>query len=154
MSLPVTVGIPEGLLSAPERSDLVDAYVVESQRVPASAQSGECVICMTECVVRVTTCGHPFCTPCLTRYAEVSRATVLPCPMCRRPLSGDDLPRDARSALAININVPPSGTAPQDFVVLDDERRAHFATRYYEGRCASLQPSRPCSLRRPRRGRL
>ena len=41
MSLPVTVGIPEGLLSAPERSDLVDAYVVESQRVPASAQHAE-----------------------------------------------------------------------------------------------------------------
>ena len=86
--------------------------------LPAGAQSGECVICMTECVVRVTTCGHPFCTPCLTRYAEVSRATVLPCPMCRRPLSGDDLPPEARSAMATNINVPETA----DFVVLDDEQ--------------------------------
>lgn len=86
--------------------------------LPAVAQSGECVICMTDCVVRVTTCGHQFCTPCLTRYAEVSRATALPCPMCRRPLSGDDLPPEARSALATNINVPQT----VDFVVLSDEQ--------------------------------
>ena len=94
--------------------------------LPASAQSGECVICLTECVVRVTACGHQFCTPCLTRYAEVSRASSLPCPMCRRPLTSNDLPPEARSALATNINIPHwarqlRGTAPQDFIVLDDE---------------------------------
>ena len=94
--------------------------------LPAGAQSGECVICMTECIVRVTTCGHPFCTACLSRYAEVSRASSLPCPMCRRPLTSTDLPPEARSALATNINIPhwagqPRGLAPQDYVVLDTE---------------------------------
>ena len=97
----------------------------EREAFPARSQTGECVICLTECVVRVTACGHQFCSPCLTRYAEVSRASSLPCPMCRRPLTSDDLPPEARSAIATNINVPQT----PDFVVLDDEQLLEVVRR-------------------------
>ena len=72
--------------------------------LPASAQSGECVICLTECVVRVTACGHQFCTPCLTRYAEVSRASSLTTAPQATALRAAaliaDAERDARNAHA------------------------------------------------------
>ena len=76
-----------------------------------------CVICMTNKPDRTTACGHEFCSACLTRYAEVLREASVPCPVCRRPLPSRDLPPEARSALATNINTPELGLGPPRHVV-------------------------------------
>ena len=90
----------------------------------AFSYEAECVICLVAGPIlttplRITRCGHNFCTSCLGAWVIKRQPTsaMIPCPMCRAELPDDDIPKELaltltrRALVEIVQSICPTGRA-------------------------------------------
>lgn len=89
----------------------------------AFSYEAECVICLVAGPIlttplRITRCGHNFCTSCLGAWVIKRQPTsaMIPCPMCRAELPDDDIPKELALTLTrralVEIKLSPGDDEP------------------------------------------